>query len=250
MQVNLNDQVALVTGSARRVGRDIALELARRGTHIMVHYGGSAESDVRDTLHEIKSLGVDAFAVQADIGTPEGVETLFDAVREHFGRLNILVNSASVFQKRHLLDVTLEDWQKTLAVNLTAPFLTTQAATLLMRENDPPGGAIVNICDRGAIKPWPEYPHHGVSKAGLLALTQVSAVSLGPDVRVNAIIPGPVMKPAGTGMTDEAWAAVGEGNPLKTTGEAADVGRAVAYLVSESFVTGTVIHVNAGEHLT
>jgi NAD(P)-dependent dehydrogenase (short-subunit alcohol dehydrogenase family) len=250
MPFDLKDQVALVTGSAQRVGRAIALELARNGAHIIVHYHSSSSDDVRSTVQDIKSLGVDAFAVQADVGSAAGVETIFSAVREHFGRLSILVNSASNFQKRSLLEVTLEEWEQTMAINLTGPFLCTQAAASLMRENTPAGGAIVNICDRGADGPWPEYAHHGISKAALWALTQVSALSLGPEIRVNAIIPGPVMKPAGRNMSDEAWEAVGQTVPLKRTGSPEDVARAVAYLVREDYVTGTLIHVNGGEHLT
>lgn len=249
MQIDLADKVALVTGSAHRVGRAIALELARHGAHIMVHYHSSTNDAVRSTVQDIKSMGVDAFAVQADISTADGVAKVFAAVQENFGRLDILVNSASVFQKRHLLEVTLEEWEQTLAVNLTAPFLCTQAAATLMRENSPAGGVIINIGDKGADKPWVEYAHHGVSKAGLLALSQVSAASLGPDIRVNTIIPGPVMKPAGRSMSDEAWDAVGEKLPLERVGAAEDVARAAAYLASEGFLTGAVIHVNGGEHL-
>lgn len=249
MRIVLRDQVALVTGSAHRVGRAIAIELARHGVHIMVHYHSSGGDAVRATMQEIKSLGVDAFSVQADVGTPEGVEAIFTAVREHFGRLDILVNSASIFQQRALLDVTLEEWQQTMDVNVTGPFLCTQAAVALMRANEPTGGAIVNICDKGSISPWPAYAHHGISKASLWMLTQVSAASLGPDIRVNAVIPGPVMKPAGRDMTNDEWAAVGQKLPLQRTGDAEDVARAVAYLVGESFITGTAIHVNGGEHL-
>ncbi|MBZ0292011.1 MAG: SDR family oxidoreductase [Anaerolineae bacterium] len=250
MQLDLTGRVALVTGSAQRVGRVIALELARHGVNIMVHYHSSSPDEVRSVMQDIKSLGVDATSVQADISTAAGVEQIFSAIKDHFGRLNILVNSASVFQKRSLLEVTLEEWEQTMAVNLTAPFLCTQAAAAMMKENSPPGGAIINICDRGADKPWPEYAHHGISKAGLLALSEVSAVSLGPDIRVNAVTPGPVMKPARRNMSDQDWQAVGENLPLKQVGEAEDVARAVVYLARESFLTGTVIHVNGGEHLT
>ena len=249
MRLDLADQVALVTGSAQRVGRAIALELARQGVHILVHYHSSGPDTVRETVQDIKSLGVDAAAVQADISTAEGVVQVFNTLRGHFGRLNILVNSASIFQKRQLLEVTLDEWQQTLDVNLTAPFLCTQAATALMRENNPSGGVIINICDKGADKPWPVYAHHGVSKAALLALSEVSAVSLGPDIRVNTVIPGPVMKPSGRNMSDDEWAAIGQRLPVGGVGDADDVARAVAYLAGESFLTGAVIHVNGGEHL-
>jgi NAD(P)-dependent dehydrogenase (short-subunit alcohol dehydrogenase family) len=249
MPVDLTNHVALVTGSAHRVGRAIALELARCGAHIMIHYHSSSSDAARSTVQDIKSMGVDAFSVQADLSTPEGIEQIFTAVRENFGRLHILVNSASTFQKRGLLEVTYEDWQQTLAVNLTAPLLCTQAATELMRQNSPSGGSIINICDRGVDGPWPEYAAHGVSKSALWALTQVSAVSLGPDIRVNAIVPGPVMKPAGRNMSEETWEEVGKSLPLRRTGGPEDVARAAAYLVREEFLTGTLIHVNGGEHL-
>jgi pteridine reductase len=249
MTIDLTNQVALVTGSAHRVGRAIALELARGGAHIMVHYHSSPPETVRSTVQDIKSMGVDAYAVQADVSTPEGVEQIFTAVREKYGRLNILVNSASTFQKRGLLDVTYEEWQQTLAVNLTGPFLCTQAAAEIMRQNTPSGGAIINICDRGVDGPWLDYAHHGVSKAALWSLTQVSAASLGPDIRVNAVIPGPVLRPAGRSMSDEAWAEIGKALPLQRTGSPEDVARAVAYLAREDFLTGTLIHVNGGEHL-
>jgi NAD(P)-dependent dehydrogenase (short-subunit alcohol dehydrogenase family) len=247
MKVNLEGQVALVTGSARRVGRAIAVELARNGVHVMVHSFGSDEDDVKETLREIKSHGVDALSVKADVSKPEDVESIFAAVREGFGRLDILVNSASNFQRRTLLEVTLEDWQQTMAINLTGPFLCTQHAARLMRETNPPGGCIVNICDRGSLEPWPDYAHHGISKAGLLALSQVSAVSLGPDIRVNAIIPGAVMKP--DDVPEERWQRNAQNVPLKKVGSAEDVARAVVYLCSEDFITGEVLRVDGGAYL-
>jgi len=248
MRVDLTEQVALVTGGAHRVGKAIALELARRGADVLIHYGTSADA-ATETVREIKSLGVSAHAVQADLSTQAGIETVFIALQEHFGQLHILVNSAANFQQREILEVSLEEWQETMAINLTAPFLCTQAAAALMRANDPPGGVIINVLDKGAIQPWPKYAHHSVSKAGLWMLTQVSAASLGPDIRVNAVIPGPVLKPAATNMSEAEWAKVGDRTALKRTGTPEDVARAVAYLASEDFITGAAIPVNGGEHL-
>ncbi len=248
MRVDLTDKVALVTGSAHRIGKAIALELARGGANILVHYSTSADA-ATETVREIKSLGVAAYPVAADLSTEAGVATVFTALREHFGRLHILVNSAANFQQRQILEVTLAEWQETLAINLTAPFLCTQAAAAMMRENDPSGGVIVNILDKGALEPWPQYAHHSISKAGLWMLTQVSAASLGPDIRVNAVIPGPVMKPAGKEMSDAEWAKVGLRTPLQRTGSPEDVARAVAYLAREDYITGAAIPVNGGEHL-
>ena len=250
MQVDLRDKVALVTGSARRVGKVIALELARQGVHILVHYHRAEPEDVRDTLQEIKSLGVDASGVAADLSQAEGAQALFDTLQDRFGRLDIVVNNASVFQRRDLLEASLEDWDLTMAVNLRAPFLITQRAARLMVKNPIPGGVIINICDQGADGPWKARPHHGISKAALWMLTQVSALSLGPSIRVNAIVPGPIMKPAGRETSDEAWAMKGARSALHRTGQAEDVARAVAFLCREDYITGELLHVNAGEHLT
>lgn len=246
MKIDLTDKVALVTGSARRVGKAIALALAKEGVNIVVHYNGSNPKEVRDTVQDIKSLGVDAISVQCDISDPNEIPNLIERVKEHYERLDILVNSASVFPAQDFMDITVEDWNLTMNVNLRAPFILTQHAARLMEQNEEAGGAIVNICDQGAFAPWPKRPHHGISKFGLWMLTQVSAVALAPDIRVNAVVPGPVLK---AGMSDEGWQKLGEQLPLRQTGQPEDVGRAVVYLVSEGFLTGTKIEVNGGEHL-
>ncbi len=248
MQIDLTDKIALVTGSAKRVGRSIALELAKAGMSVMVHYNSSSDDAVRDTVQEIKSHGVDAFSIQADISTEDGVKALFEEVAEQFGSLHVLVNSASVFHENRLMDVTLEAWKQSLAVNLTAPFLCTKAAVTMMRENDPVGGAIINILDYGAIRPWRERVDHNVSKAGLGMLTKVSALDLGDEgIRVNGIVPGPVLRDAGN--SEEAWQAIGEALPIGHTGTPEAIGRAVVYLAQEDFVTGTILKVNGGEDL-
>ena len=247
MQLDLSEQVALVTGAAHRVGKAIALSLAQQGVNILVHYHSADDNLVRDTLRDIKSFGVEAYSVQADISQPEGVEATMAALKTNFGKIHILVNSASVFPSGELLDVSLDSWDLAMNVNLRAPFLFTQHTARLMNENEPPGGVIINICDQGADAPWPQRPHHGISKAALWMLTQVSAVALGPTVRVNAIVPGPVIKPPN--MSDEQWAKIGEPLPLKTTGSGEAVGRAVVYLARESYITGAKLQVNGGEHL-
>jgi pteridine reductase len=249
MELDLNNQIALVTGGAHRVGKAIALELARCGVHILVNYSSASGDVVRNTVHEIKSFGVDAYAVQADISKPEGVEQVFETINERFGRLHILVNSASVFPKGGLLETSYEVWQQTLDVNLTGAFLCIQSAVKLMRLNNPAGGVIINICDKGSVSPWAERAAHGISKAGLWMLTQTAAIEVAPEIRVNAVLPGPVMKPP-KGLSDEQWDAIGRDTTLlQKTGNADDVARAVVYLTRESYITGALIHVNGGEHL-
>lgn len=249
MRIDLRGKVAIVTGSARRVGRVIALELAKAGVHVLLHYNSAEPAQARATLNEIQSQGVDAHSSRADLSRAEGVDELMAAAQDRFDRLDIVVNNASVFQARDFLDVSLADWDLTMAVNLRAPFLITQRAARVMAGNSAPGGVIVNICDAGVDGPWREYPHHGISKSALWMLTQTSALSLGPAIRVNAIAPGPVMKSAGRDVSDEAWAQVGQRSALQKTGEPEDVARAVVYLCQEDYITGALLHVNAGEHL-
>ena len=248
MKQSINGQVALVTGAAHRVGKAIALSLAQAGAHQVVHYHASKPEVVEQTLTEIRAYGVEASAIQADISQPDGVEIVFQHIRERFGKLNILINSASIFQKRTLDEVTPEEWDETMLVNLKAPFMCTQAAAKLMRENDPIGGVIVNILDRGSVSPWPEFSHHGISKAGLFMLTKTAAVSYAPHIRVNGVIPGPVMKPSY--LSDGEWAAAGNRTLLKRVGSAEDVARAVQFLVEEDYLTGVTIPVNGGRNLT
>jgi NAD(P)-dependent dehydrogenase (short-subunit alcohol dehydrogenase family) len=248
MRINLNGRVAIVTGAAHRVGRAIALELARAGVHVVVHHFSAPDETVRETLHAIKSFGVDAFPAQADLSAPDGVAALFETARGHFDRLDILVNSASNFQRRRLLDVSLDDWNATIATNLTAPFLCTQHAIRRMREKSPPGGVIVNIGDRGALEPWPDFAHHGISKAGLLALTKVTAADCAPDIRANMVIPGLVLR--SEGMSEARWREMAEQTPLQRPGSAEDVARAVVYLASEDYLTGAVLHVDGGASVT
>ena len=250
MRQSLKGKVALVTGSARRVGLAIALELAGHGADIMAHYHRSGEADARAALREIKSRGVNAAAAKADLSQPEGVEILFRELEAQYGKLDIVVNSASVFQQRALLDVSLDDWDNTMALNLRAPFLITQKAARLMKANAVPGGVIINIGDAGIDGPWTKYPHHGISKSALWMLTQVSALRLAPAIRVNAIVGGPVLKTDRRDISDDDWKRVADRLPLQRTGAPEDLARAVVYLCGEDYITGALLHVNGGEHLT
>ena len=247
MRLSLKGKIALVTGAAHRVGRAIALELARHGAHIALHYHRSPAEMVQAATSEIAAQGVKVEAISADLSQPDAIAQLFERILSTFGRLDILVNSASAFQKRSLLEITLADWEYTMQVNLRAPFLCTQAAARMMLAQAPIGGVIINICDQGVFKPWLDYAHHGVSKAGLYALTMVTAASLGPHIRANAVVPGPVLKPPA--MPDGRWQALGERSPLKRVGTAEDVARAVVYLAAEDYLNGVALPVNGGEHL-
>ncbi|MFQ5459975.1 MAG: SDR family oxidoreductase, partial [Anaerolineae bacterium] len=187
-----------------------------------------------------------------DLGAPGSAAELIAAAGDLFGALDILVNSAASFQRRPFQDISAADWDHVMAVNLRAPFQLIQHAARLMgprRADGEPPGAVVNIADLSGEKPWRGYVHHGVSKAALLHLTRGAALALGPDVRVNAVVPGAILPPPGLEATDDAWRRRGERLPVGRLGAASDVGRAVRFLVEEDFITGEVLHVDGGEGL-
>lgn len=229
-----------MTGGAHRVGKAIALALAHAGADLVIHYHRS-ERAAADTVAEIEASGRQALPIQADLGDTAQIQRLFNTIAGEFGRLDILVNSASVFAPVNFLDVTPEQWDETMNVNLRAPAFCAQAAARLMAEN---GGHIVNIADVIGLRPWPRFPHHSVAKAGLIMLTQVLAMTLAPRIRVNAIAPGPVLKPPG--MTDTRWQEIGQASLLGRPGDSRDVAEAVLFLVTSNYITGEVLVVDGG----
>ena len=239
--MNLKGNVAVVTGGAHRVGKAIALALAGAGAHVVVHYH-SAEAAAAETKAEIEALGVQAVAVQADLSTAAGIAALFAATEAAFGGLDILVNSAASMDRGDVRTLTRAAWQQVMDLNLTGPFFCAQAAARLMAGRG--GGAIVNISDLAGLQPWTRYPAHSVSKAGLLMVTEVLAKALAPQIRVNAIAPGPVVKTVG--WDDERWRQLGDHTLLKRTGSGEDVARAVLYLLEADFVTGQTLVVDGG----
>ena len=246
MQTSLKDKVVLVTGSARRVGRAIALEFAHQGANVVIHHGHSPE-DAERTAAEARALGVDAITVQADQGKPDDVQAMFDAIRAHFGRLDVLVNSAASFQKGDFLEISFDEWQSVLATNLSGPFLCSQHAARLMLEGTR-GSAIINISDNSGLHPWAARPHHSIAKAGVIQLTQVAALALAQHgIRVNCVVPGPVLRPAGEPET--ALEGIARGLPLGRIGEPADIARACVFLASNDFATGSIVRVDGGEGL-
>jgi NAD(P)-dependent dehydrogenase (short-subunit alcohol dehydrogenase family) len=249
--VDLRGSVALVTGAARRLGKAMALGLAAAGADIVVHYR-AAEAEAQETVEGARSLGVRAVAVRADLSRAEEIAGLLEATRQHHGRLDLLVNSAASFRSRRFAAIDADEWDRVHAVNLRAPFLCSQGAAQLMgtledRRGTP--GLIVNISDLSGMTAWRGYAHHAVSKAGLLHLTAVSARELAPGVRVNAIVPGAVLPPAGMDEDAEAWRRIGSANLLQHPGHPEDVVRTLLFLAASDFVTGAVLPVDGGAHL-
>ena len=240
----LEGRSALVTGAGRGVGKGIALELAREGCRVAVNYFSSAES-ADETVAEIKTMGVEAFAIKADVSSAADVRDLISRVVARFGSLQILVNNAGVQTWSPLLEVSEAEWDQVIDTNLKGTFLCLQSAALHMKDHG--GGAIVNIgsgCNKLA---FPKLVAYTASKGGIEMLTKVAAVELGAyGIRVNCVAPGAI-EIERTQLEHPEYARVwSEITPLGRVGTSTDVGQAVAYMVSDesSFVSGQTLWVD------
>jgi len=249
--MNLQGRVALVTGGGRRLGRAISEALASAGCNLLLHFGHSRE-EAESAAAELAALGVAADCVGADLAEVDQIDAMFARVEERYGGLDVLVNSAASLHRRSLAEMEPREWDEVMAVNLRAPALCIQRAAPLMRSkvraNSSPG-AVINIADLSGVVPWPGYAHHGVSKAGLLHLTRIAARELAPVVRVNAVVPGPVLPPPGESSDSEEWRKLIRRLPAGRGGQGAEVGAAVVFLAQNDFVFGETLFVDGGEHL-
>lgn len=242
--MKIEGKTALITGGAHRVGKAITMTLARAGANVVINYY-SSDAAARETVQEAEALGVGAQAVQADVGDLEQARALVAAAADRFGAVDILVNSASIWQKTPLPLGDFAGWHRVLSVLLNGSMYLADAVAPMMQERGQ--GAIVNIVDLSAWKPFSGYVAHSVGKAGLLALTRQLALELAPEVNVNAVAPGPVLPPPGYSQEQIARVA---GRTLKGRwGVAQDVADAVRFLVEADYITGEVIVVDGGERL-
>ena len=241
--MDLTGKTTLVTGAARRVGRAVALALARAGMHVAVHYHTSA-GEARATSQAIESLGVRALLLQADLSDPAQVETLFSTLKEGFGGLDLLVHSASPFRTSPFPSADPRPALATAHALLDAGYLAANAAAPLLAERN---GALVFLLDLSAFRPWRHFSAHAAGKAGLWALTRQLALELAPAVRVNAVAPGPVLPP--DGFPPQKIAREAAKTLLGRWGSPEDVAGAVLYLARADFVTGQVLVVDGGQSL-
>jgi NAD(P)-dependent dehydrogenase (short-subunit alcohol dehydrogenase family) len=242
MDAALQGQVALVTGAAKRIGRAVAVRLAREGADVVIHYNRS-KSEADDAVSEIEKLGRRSAALQADLRSIAEIQRLFQQVADRFGRLDILVNSAANFIPARLDDTTEKIWDDALNTNLKAPFFCAQAAAPLLKKS---GGVIINFADIGGILPWTGYIPHCASKAGVIMLTKCLAKALAPEARVNAIAPGTITM---SGDPSEWEADFIRRASLQQAGTTEDVADAVSYLVHARFMTGQVLVLDGGRTL-
>lgn len=239
-------KVALVTGSGkRRIGNVVVEALAARGYNLAVHYHFSAE-EAQKTISELAARGTEAAAFQADLGKEAEVERLFHEVMKRFGRLDVLVTAAAVWQPTPLEKVTAAEVRRQFDINALGTFLCCRRAGLIMA-GQPEGGAIVTIGDWAVARPYPRYAAYFLSKGTIPTLTRTLAVELArrnPAVRVNCILPGPVMLPED--LSDAEVKGAVAGTLLKRPGKPENVAQAVVFLIENDYVTGVCLPVDGG----
>jgi pteridine reductase len=241
--VNLQGQVALVTGAGRRIGRAIALRMAADGVRMVLHYR-SSQSEAEAVAAEIVRAGGEAVCLRAELTRIAEIDRLFEQVEQRFGSLDILVNSAAIFSPTPVGKTQEAQWDAILDTNLKAQFFAAQRAAPLLTESG--RGRIINFASLGGLLAWPNYTAYSVSKAGVIMLTRCLARALAPAVTVNAIAPGTISFP--DDAPEIAERAI-RSAPLRRTGSADDITNAVVYLVGAAFVTGQVLVVDGGSSI-
>jgi 3-oxoacyl-[acyl-carrier protein] reductase len=242
--MDISGKVALITGSSKRIGRETAVELARRGARVAIHYR-SDERGARETLKLAREAGAAAELFHAELTSMPEVEAMFRELEARLGGLDILVNNASVFDPCSFENATPADWDKQMDANARAPFFVAQVASRLMMRREQ--GKIINLVDGAGELIWPGYFPYSVSKAALIAVNRGLAKALAPSIQVNGIAPGPVLFPEYY-SEDQKHLAV-ERTLLKRAGSARDIVNAVVFLIESDYITGEVIHVDGGRHI-
>lgn len=242
--MELSGKVAIVTGGAVRLGRALALALAAQQVRVVVHYHSSADA-AQATVQQIRSMGSDAMALQADLLDLSRIQDMIKRAGDHFGQIDILINNAAIFKLGDPIATTAANWDEHFAVNLKAPFFLSQA---IAAQVGPDRSAhIINIADWRGAQPDPQYTAYSLTKAALIAMTRTLALALAPNICVNAIAPGAILPPADKDHTyfDRLAATI----PLGHSGSPIDVAQAMIFLLHSNFITGELIFVTGGQHL-
>jgi NAD(P)-dependent dehydrogenase (short-subunit alcohol dehydrogenase family) len=242
--MQLRGRIGIVTGGGVRVGRAIALGLARSGVDVFIHYNRSADPAER-TAEEARGFGVRAATGSVNLSDPTSAATLIDLAEEALGTPSILVNSASGFPTDTITDVTVDAWRATLDLTLATPVFATQAfANMLPGDTD---GAVVNITDVRTQTPYREHLSYVVAKGGIDTFTKAAALQLAPRIRVNAVALGVILPPPGEG--DDYVERLANDLPLARVGGTEPVVAAVLSLLENDFITGEIVRVDGGGHL-
>jgi pteridine reductase len=243
LEFDLAGHKALITGGGKRLGRAFAEAMVRRGASLAVHYGTSA-AGAQEIVDLARSLDIKAVALQADLADPEQVAGLIERAGEALGRLDLLINNASIFEPLSLMETSKDSWDRHMAINLTTPFMLSQAFAGQLEDD---AGAIVNLLDWRALRPGADHFPYTISKAALAALTKSLAVALAPNIRVNGLALGAVLPPEGDhGDPDAAL----RGVPLPRWATLEEVVHALLFLLAgPDFITGEILHFDGGRQL-
>jgi len=240
--MDLAGRTALVTGGAKRVGRGITLTLARAGADVVINYNTS-DAEARRTAADAEALGAQALPVAAAVTDAGQVQSLVEAATERFGTIDVLVNNASTFAFGEFPTDDLTVWHRSIDTLVHGPFYCANRVAPVMLANG--AGAIVSIGDLSAFEPWPGFAGHSVGKGAIISLTRQLALELAPTVRVNAVVPGPALRPADY---DEAtYQRVADETLVGRWGTPAEVGQAVRFLIEADYITGEVLTVDGGQ---
>jgi pteridine reductase len=237
---SLKNHVALVTGAAKRIGRVLALTLAEAGADVAITYRGS-ESEAQRTVGELKAFGVEARAYQCDVRSPESIRETIQALVSDFGRLDLLVNNAGLFETAALEAITVDQWDAMFETNTRGPFLTSQAAYPHLKAAR---GRIINIGSLGGVHPWPTHGHYCTSKAALHMLTATMSKAFAPEISVNCVAPGMIVTNGEVSAEYEHFALK---TPMRRNGTPQDVAEAVLFFATgPHFITGQLLGVDGG----
>jgi NAD(P)-dependent dehydrogenase (short-subunit alcohol dehydrogenase family) len=239
MKKSLTGKTALVTGGAKRIGRAIALALAEQGADVAITYLNS-QPESEKTVQSLADFDVEALALRCDLRDPLSITESVTEVFDRFGRLDLLVNNAAIFESQTLQDITVEQWDNIFATNSRAPFLVAQAAYPHLKTAR---GRIINIGSLGGLHPWPTHAHYCTSKAALHMLSQTMAKAWAPEISVNCVAPGMIVQ----GEIDPAYEHFAAKTPMQRNGTAHDVAAAVLFFATgPHFITGQLLGVDGG----
>ncbi len=253
--LSLQQKAVLVTGAAKRLGREIALQFARQGWDVAVHYGRS-EKDAKETVREIEMMGVKSQAFQADLADEAAVKKLFSAVTKQFTNLHCLLNSASIFEYDRANSnspLTAKSLQEHMQVNLTAPILLSQLMFEFQKNNSIKAGdenlpSVIQLLDQKLINLNPDYLSYTLSKSALATSVEVLALDFAPHLRVLGLAPG-ISLPSGD-QTNDGFEKAHQMTPLGKSSTPEDVAKAAVFLAQANAITGTTLYVDGGQHLS
>jgi 3-oxoacyl-[acyl-carrier protein] reductase/pteridine reductase len=245
MERLLAGKTVLVTGGAKRIGREMVLAFARAGANVAITFSAS-QSEAEETVRDLAALDVEAMAVRCELRDPEDVKQTVGAVVEEFGRLDILVNNAGTFESVALEDISVEAWDRMFETNTRGPFLMAQAAYPHLKAanaGDGSSGRIINIGSLGGVHPWATHAHYCTSKAALHMLSQTMAKAWAPEISVNCVAPGMIVQ----GEVGAGYEEFARKTPMKRNGTSEDVAAAALFFATgPHFITGQLIAVDGG----